>query len=140
MTYGEIYKKVMDGLECCILHDPDDHARCSKCPYDGNCVNRLKMDALELLKAQEPRVLTLEEVKSLQYGHALIETNKKDPIRWLDALLFCKNINFSFDFITLEGRARLLGVEYNKEWRCWSARPTEEQRKATPWAEPPKED
>lgn len=27
------------GLECCIL-----------CSYEGNCVNRLKMDALKLLK------------------------------------------------------------------------------------------
>ena len=96
-------------------------------------------NVISLLKAQEPRVMTLEEVNNLPYGHVLIETDKNEPIRWLDALLFCKNINFSFDFITLEGRARLLGVEYNKEWRCWTSRPTDEQRKATPWAEPPKE-
>lgn len=42
-------EKVIRGLECCILRDPDDHARCSQCPYESNCVNRLKMDALELL-------------------------------------------------------------------------------------------
>ena len=92
-------------------------------------------DALALLKAQEPRVLTLEEVNNLPYGHVLIETDKNEPLRWLDALMFCKNTNFSFDFITLEGRARLLGVEYNREWRCWTSRPTDEQREATPWAE-----
>lgn len=46
-------EKVIRGLECCILRDPDDHARCNKCPYDGNCVNRLKMDALALLKEQQ---------------------------------------------------------------------------------------
>jgi hypothetical protein len=43
-------EKVIKGLECCILRDPDDHARCSQCSYESNCVNRLKMDALELLK------------------------------------------------------------------------------------------
>lgn len=42
-------EKAIRGLECCILRDPDDHARCSQCPYESNCVNRLKMDALELL-------------------------------------------------------------------------------------------
>lgn len=42
-------EKVIKGLECCILRDPDDHARCSQCSYESNCVNRLKMDALELL-------------------------------------------------------------------------------------------
>lgn len=46
-------EKVIKGLECCILHNPDDHARCMQCPYESNCVNRLKMDALELLKEQE---------------------------------------------------------------------------------------
>lgn len=46
-------EKVIKGLECCILRDPDDHARCSQCSYGSNCVNRLKMDALELLSAPD---------------------------------------------------------------------------------------
>ena len=130
-------EKVIKGLECCAigLYCPDED-----CPYeeareakDENCIAMLARDALELLKAQEPRVLTIEEVEALPYGHVIIETDKNDPIRWLDALLFSKNINFSFDFITLEGRARLLGVEYNRDWRCWTARPTDEQRKEIPW-------
>lgn len=50
--------KVLKGLECCILRNPDDHARCSECPYEGNCVNRLKMDTLELLKEQEAKPMT----------------------------------------------------------------------------------
>lgn len=95
--------------------------------------------AVDALTAKQPRVMTLEEVEDLPYGHVLIETDKSGSLRWLDALLFCKNANFSFDFITLEGRARLLGTEYNQEWRCWSSRPTDEQREATPWNEPPKE-
>ena len=89
--------------------------------------------AIEALKVQEPRVMTLEEVEALPYGHVLIETDKSGSLRWLDALLFCKNVNFSFDFITLEGRARLLGAEYNREWRCWTSRPDEKRREETPW-------
>lgn len=91
-------------------------------------------EAVSLLKAQEPRVMTLEEVEVLPYGYVLIETDKKDSLHWVDALLFCKNTNFSFDFITLEGRARLLGTDYNMEWRCWTSRPTDEQREAVKWA------
>lgn len=90
-------------------------------------------NVISMLKAQEPRVLTIEEVKALPYGHVIIETDKSELLRWLDALLFCKNDNDSFDFITLEGRARLLGTEYNVEWRCWTSRPTDEQRKAVKW-------
>lgn len=135
-------ERVMNGLECCIKAI-DDCECTDNCPYESQCwygtdgtiYLDLMRDALELLKAQEPRVLTLEEVEALPYGHVIIETDKNDPIRWLDALLFIKNTNFSFDFITLEGKARLLGTEYNREWRCWTAWPTEEQRKAVKWDE-----
>lgn len=46
------FEKVIKGLECCIKRDPDDYLRCDECPYpDGSaCTNRLKIDALELLK------------------------------------------------------------------------------------------
>ena len=50
--------KVVKGLECCIKRDPDDKPRCTECPYDSACLNRLKVDALELLKAQEAKVKT----------------------------------------------------------------------------------
>ena len=45
----EIREKVVKGLECCILHDPDDKPRCNECPYEGACLNRLKNDALTLI-------------------------------------------------------------------------------------------
>ncbi len=28
---------------------------------------------------------------------------------------------------------------YGITWRCWTSRPTDEQRAVTPWSEPPKE-
>ena len=42
--------KTIRGLECCVLRDPDDKPRCDSCPYEGNCLNRLKHDALALLR------------------------------------------------------------------------------------------
>ena len=39
----------MKGLECCIVHNPDDRRRCPECPYrdpEAYCVNRLMADAL----------------------------------------------------------------------------------------------
>lgn len=60
MTY--LLDKAIKGLECCILRDPDDFPRCSVCPYESNCVNRLKMDALTLLKAQDDVITALLKV------------------------------------------------------------------------------
>lgn len=132
-------EKIIKGLECCRIQQNEVPPMCEECPYADNALGTcedmsgLLNDAYKMLKAQEPRVMTLEEVEAMPYGHVLIETDKSEALRWLDALLFCKNANFSFDFITLEGRARLLGTEYNREWRCWTARPTDEQREAAPW-------
>lgn len=50
-------EKVTKGFECCVLRNPDDKPRCDECPYkypiESNCVNRLKINALELLKKPE---------------------------------------------------------------------------------------
>ena len=46
----EKLNEAIKGLECCIIRDPDDKPRCKECPYESNCVNRLKIDALKLLK------------------------------------------------------------------------------------------
>lgn len=54
------FEKTIKGLKCCILRDPDDHQRCEECSYNHHeisnapCSNRLKADALSLLKMQEP--------------------------------------------------------------------------------------
>lgn len=52
MTRDEVIK----ALSCCVLRDPDDRPRCGDCPYPSGsaCSNRLKADALALLK-QEPK-------------------------------------------------------------------------------------
>lgn len=66
MTRDEVIK----ALSCCVLRDPDDRPRCGDCPYPTGsaCSNRLKADALALLK-EEPRPLSLGDV--LQIYHTL---------------------------------------------------------------------
>ena len=48
------------GLQCCVLHDPDDKPRCAECPYEGNCLNRLKHDALTLLLMQRQTISAIQ--------------------------------------------------------------------------------
>lgn len=102
-----------------------------KC-YLGGIVDALDF-AIETVKTQEPRVMTLEEVKTLPS-----ETDV-----WLDE--FCSIIVAATISCTLYGNAYFYGIEhadygvdyklidYGKEWRCWTSRPTDEQREATPW-------
>ena len=83
----------------------------------------------------EPRALTLEEVKKLQYI--------RDGAIWLE--LFCNGLfptfpEFSNKSLTFFVAIPFAGYRstfendwYGKTWRCWSAKPTDEQREAVPW-------
>ena len=138
-------EKVIKGLEICIR--VKDNEKCpDECPYRKDiCYGTvgLMADALSLLKEQEPRVMTLEEIE-----------DALDNVVWLD-IPGAENLADGFSLIMAYSRKngfvlldspfgdnpsqeRFEYTDYNKTWRCWTSRPTDEQRKATPW-EPPKE-
>ena len=132
-------EKVIKGLECCMA----EKMCCNKCPYKGQCddggyyYSRAIEEALELLKAQEPRVMTLEEVKRLAPDDDVwIEYHELDgwtisavTVREIyDNGILCRLQNPRFSF----GRYNYYGGDW-LAWRCWTSRPTNEQRKAVKW-------
>lgn len=133
-------EKVIRGLELCA-YDPDpgqelkEIRSCLECPYyRAGCSPQLIRDALALLKGQEARVLTLEEIRSGTVEVAWLECSDKEEVR---AGLWFKRINEGEDegiiIHVLDGFEGLRTEVYGKTWRCWTARPTEEQRKAVKW-------
>lgn len=116
-------EKVIKGLECCCGCG-QDYGICEECPYTTNKLTCylpvLHREALELLKAQEPRVMTLEEFDA----HWKIPPQERPPI-WEE-----------WKIDNGKGKWKLYGRAtggYGKLWRCWTSRPTDEQREATPW-------
>jgi hypothetical protein len=98
-------------------------------------------DALALLKAQEPRVMTLEEIKALpdyvfledrDISHVFSIKTISRPA--LPQLVF---VNISGEecvgFRGPDGDTSLVTSRYRVEWRCWTSRPTDEQREAVKW-------
>lgn len=71
--------------------------------------------AVETLKAQEPRILTADEMKSWDKD-VWIEDFDEDRVVALDESVA------GFAVACMRGKKR-----------CWTARPTEEQRKAVAW-------
>lgn len=143
-------EKVINGLE----HELQNRGKCGhycrdgietvSCEYDkdGLCIQHWGNDALALLKAQEPRVMTLEAVVALPDGSIvwLEDNDKPDVIVGLlrDVLLTVNDyIVIVIHFATV--RNRLLEVvtamadDYGIRWRCWTARPTDEQRDEVKW-------
>ncbi len=85
-------------------------------------------DALTLLKAQEPRVMTKEEIIGWD-GYIWFEYR---GMRAMEALLIDHGMlrePGEVDFPTKD----LAWENYQKTWRCWTARPTDEQREAVKW-------
>ena len=91
-------------------------------------------DALELLKAQEPRVMTLEELPDWD-GAFMIEIRIKGATVWaswytdyeLLGETVCRMVDIGGE---VDDRFKKL---YGYEWRCWTSRPTDAQREAEPW-------
>ena len=123
-------EKVLQALEHCDLCS--DMPNCPGCAYlrEPDCMEHLKRDIIALLKAQEPRVMTLEELKSLErdavvwYEHDGV--NKQRP-RIVDQV-YDSGIIF-----TDGGHWQFNADAYGKKFRLWTSRPTDEQREAIPW-------
>lgn len=131
-------EKTVLGLEICGGDDPD----CQNCPYYGEygdgfgCETIMQRDALSLLKAQMPRVMTPEEVEEakicwIEDDELIFPAIFLMHNTTLELMFFMSTKYFSVSekyYDTVHSVQK-----YGKTWRCWNAKPTNEQRKATPW-------
>ena len=89
-------------------------------------------DALALLREQEPRLMTLEEVKAYDWDYCYLEEERLPGKEYRavcgDYALTC----ITWPCVT-SMRIQHGDESYGKKWRCWTARPTDEQRKAVKW-------
>lgn len=122
----KLREKVIRGLEIHLK----PNSRCVGCPYPNNglCGDQLYRDALALLKEQEARLMTMEEVEKW------IETpeERKDPI----FVEYGKKMKYGRS----GWRTGFFGFSpqhdthsYGTVLRCWTSRPTYEQMEAVKW-------
>ena len=132
-------KKVIRGLEMCSI-TPSNRVHCHKCPYNNGisigCMVDLMKDARALLKEQEARVLSAEEMAQIEPD--TVYWGEGNNVRNLWPMAFTdKAIEDSDSGFLKDSYGRIYEVElYNKGvmgWRLWTSRPTEEQRKVVPW-------
>ena len=92
-------------------------------------------EILNMLKEQEPRVLTLDELRSLDGTDHFVwlEDNGEYELYDCYAEVTTYRNNVELNTFGREVEFEPDNEEYGKTWRCWSARPTEEQRKAVKW-------
>lgn len=134
------------ALECCT-HPDSVMQKCEQCDYPCSKADWVKIDrklandVLSMLKAQEPRVYTVDELKRGEHyylelhleptGDGIHYAEISSIDRWHDKL----HGKFkSYDLIYDErGASYMYEWSYGRTWRCWTSRPTDEQREAKPW-------
>ena len=85
-----------------------------------------------MLIEQAPRVMTLEEVKMLDSDYYYLES-MRSPGKELREIVGAYGLTcVTWPSITW-ARQTMGDSGYGKTWRCWTSRPTEAEREATPW-------
>lgn len=127
-------EKVIKGLECCVSGNT---AICERlgCPYadehegiGDTCIDTLMADALALLKAQEPRVMKVGEVRNWVNSDRVT----REPVAIEMRGGICAWI-IDDEVREIPGEENLSSDLYGKTWRCWTSRPDEKRRAETPW-------
>lgn len=94
------------------------------------------MDALDLISAK-PRVMTLSEMNDKRgRGEAVYYENRDATCKSQD--VFVVELDNGLDVVWLKAETYTLAAKMSargKSWRCWTSRPTKEQRETTPWKE-----
>lgn len=125
-------EKVIKAIETHL--STDISVGCDDCTYDndGWCTTRLLADILALLKEPEARVMTLDEVKAFDWDYCYLEEERLPGNEYRavcgDYALTCITWPCVTSMRTQHG-----DENYGRTWRCWSAKPTNEQRRSVKW-------
>ena len=131
------------ALECCKnwddagVYDAYVPMDCKNCPRRelqmeaSTCHEALLNETIDLLKSMMPRVMDLKELLSRQTAYVEVNTPGQPVLQCTFSFPGGEGISV-YPIGTSDG-PYVRYADYLKKWRCWTSRPTEEQREATPW-------
>lgn len=100
------------------------------------CLKETMEMALELLKEQEPRVLTFDELMALPHmieDNVPVVSEVKYPVGTWNKGTLCKWRGAEFLQEMVQDHKWYNKEHYGKIWRVWTALPSIKQRKAVKW-------
>ena len=128
------FDKIIKALELCTLGADAHICYESDCPYQYiGCVGALQDDILALLKAQLPRVLTVEELEALPKS-APVCIEERVPVEKWDGGSVLKWVGSDFARETYLGENVYYNPKtYNATWRAWTNWPSVDMREEVKW-------
>lgn len=152
MTYEESVISALDDVGKYfrrLCHEEADTETYAKYYSMMSIVSQASNLIEELMEKQEPRVLTLDEVKAIGTQNFNQMRDENTRLVWVEeesALNIAKPTYYDLGLEDNEEEPIYLyyvGTDffdrcdtstYGKDWRCWSTKPTEEQRESVKWA------
>lgn len=131
-------EKVMKDLSWLIFNFPWQENPKDDADRMCNAIHTYCNDALDLLKEQEPRVLTWKDVKESIGVPVWVEYEDYDSWNGYGVpTSYYRNLDYGECVLIYGANAYSAHYEntYNMKWRCWTSRPTPEQMEETPWEE-----
>ena len=131
------HDRVLDAFRNCITEP-----KCKDCPWDecdtlnNRCAEipiDLALAVMRELVAQEPRVMTLEEAQG--EDEVWFEFRPSNVGRYADCYMHDTGDRTRVYFTGKSVMSLFENADYGTTWRCWTAKPTEEQRKEVKWDE-----
>lgn len=137
-------KGKVEGYYFCLHHnDGRTHLHHLIIPLEADLSRGKPLDQIQAevvpesitLKAHEPRVMTICEIQS--FDGAVYVDEPKNPVCL--KMLYCYEVGqrtygHGYTFVDSDGDKVFYSAQgFGTKWRCWTARPTDEQRKAVPW-------
>jgi hypothetical protein len=146
MTIERIIELLEIEKECILRNATGECNRdCAKCDLvqDDTELQEMYTEVIAMTKAQEPRVMTLEEVLHLKFDDIvffeLSATGVVISAIVIDVIEHMPDGDIGLiQFRHIQEPTNNADLEYyGKTWRCWTSRPTDEQRAAEAWPDLP---
>lgn len=137
-------EETLEAFVCCA----QTRTVCKNCPLKGpigeqgmKCKSELITSVCHwlMVQEQEPKAMTLSGVRNLKESTPvwLEDVDKKDVIGALFMRDYSGTKCVDFAIVRDWEFERVVAdyMDYGVRWRCWTSRPTDEQRQNTPWKE-----
>ena len=92
-------------------------------------------EAAEAMKSQEARLLTFDDLLTISGTDCIVYVERRTKT-YYNEMAFVHVEKVYRDSVVFHGQKDIFGhnrKDYGKTWRCWTARPTEEQMYEEAW-------
>ena len=115
--------------------DEINHVALALSCCDCALVQEKSAEIIDILNAQEPRLLAFEELRAISGTPSTVYVERRTKTHYNETAFVSVEKVYGENVI-FHGQKSIFGHsknDYGKEWRCWTSRPARSQMEAVKW-------